>query len=141
VGSLLLTGLLAGCGDDSGSSSATTSVEAGYCDAWAQVGEAFAGYDQIDLVNGGLDSVRAYLDELDASLEELSAAAGSLLQPRIDAFTTSLSDLVTTLTSPSLPVDRRTQVQEARDQVQRSWDDLVSTVGTSCPDVSVPEGS
>lgn len=131
-----LAGLgLGACSDSAPSTSATTSPSQAYCDSWANVVSAFKAYDQVDVVNGGLDSVRNYFDQLQSAVSGLSSSSDSLLTPKIEAFTTSLSDLGTTLTSPSLPVDRRQQVAEAKVKVDSAWNDLVATAKTACPNV------
>ena len=100
---------LAGCGgdDDSAATTTTVDVRAQYCDSWAELITAFEAYDEIDVVEGGLDSVRTFFDDLDAAAQALADAADDQLQPSVDAFTASLDDLGTTLASSSMPVDRR----------------------------------
>jgi hypothetical protein len=135
---VLTFGAAASCSDDSDESAATTTVDARqeYCDAWAGLITAFQAYDEVDVVNGGLDSVRAYFDDLDAAAQQLDAAADAQLQPPVDAFETALDNLGTTLTSTSLPVDRREQVQAAAEQVDTAWNDLVEAFKADCPSVT-----
>ena len=116
----------------------TTDVRQVYCDAWAGLITAFKAYDEIDIVNGGLDSVRSYFDDLDAANQTLDAAASDQLEGEIVAFTDALDNLGSTLTSPSLPVDRRTQVQEASVAVDTAWNDLVAALTADCPSVTAP---
>lgn len=120
----------------SSQSSATTSVSAAYCAAWGDLTTAFGNYDKIDLLNGGIDSVRSYFNELEAAATSLKAESDTLLAPKVEAFSTSLQDLVTTLTSTSLPVNRAQQVRDAKAAVDTSWNDLVTTVKTNCPGVT-----
>jgi hypothetical protein len=128
----------AACSTSSTTAAATT-VPTGpasqYCTAWSDLVTAFGAYDQIDVVNGGLDSVRTYIDDVEAAATSLASASDSLLQPKVEAFNTSLQDLVTTLTSPDLPVNRTQQVRDAKAEVDAAWNDLVTTITTTCPDV------
>ena len=132
-------GALVGCSsDDDTTATTTTTVDTRkeYCDAWGGLIDAFEAYDEIDVVNGGLDSVRTYCDALDSAAQQLADAADAQLQPKVDAFTTALDDLGTTLTSSSLPVDRREQVRAAADQVDTAWNDLVEAFKAGCPSVT-----
>ncbi|MCU0310911.1 MAG: hypothetical protein MUE36_08210 [Acidimicrobiales bacterium] len=130
-------GALAACSSDDDSTTATT-VDAAqnYCDAWSSLISAFEAYDEIDIVNGGLDSVRSYFDELETAARQLAEAADAQLEPAVDAFTTSLDDLGTALTSSSLPVDRRDQVRAATEAVDSAWNDLVEAAKAGCPSVT-----
>lgn len=131
-------GALAGCSSDGDTAATTTTadIRQQYCDAWAGLISAFEAYDEIDVVNGGLDSVRTYFDDLDTAAQQLEAAADAQLQPDVEAFTTALDELGTTLTSSSLPVDRRDQVRAAANQVDTAWNDLVDAFDAGCPSVT-----
>ncbi len=135
----VMTGIAAGCSDgDDETAATTTTADSGqaYCDAWADLIAAFEAYDQIDVVNGGLDSVRTYFDDLDVAAQTLETAVSEQLGDEVDAFTTALDDLGTTLTSPSLPVDRREQVRAAAAEVDTAWNDLVAAFKADCPSVT-----
>lgn len=127
----MLLGALAGCSNDDDTAATTTTVDTRqeYCDAWAGLIPAY----EIDVVNGGLVSVRTYFDDPDASAQQLTDAADAQLRSQVEAFTTALDDLGTTLTSLSLPVDRREQVRDAADQVDTAWNDFVEAVKAGCP--------
>ena len=135
----LLVTLLVGasaCSSSGGSTAtATTSVTSGYCAAWGDLVGAFGAYDQVDIVNGGLDSVRSYIDQVESAATSLASASDSMLTPKVEAFNTSMQDLVTTLTSKDLPVDRTQQVRAAKAQVDSAWNEMVSAFTTQCPDV------
>jgi hypothetical protein len=134
---LVSLGALAGCSNDDTAATATT-VDTGqqYCDAWAGLISAFEAYDEIDVVNGGLDAVRTYFDDLDTAARQLAEASDAQLQPKVEEFTTALDNLGTTLTSTSLPVDRREQVRAAAADVDRTWNDLVDAFKADCPSVT-----
>jgi hypothetical protein len=135
---LVSLGALAGCSNDDDTAATATTVDTGqqYCDAWAGLISAFEAYDEIDVVNGGLDSVRTYFDDLDTAAQQLAEAADAQLQPKVEAFTTALDNLGTTLTSTSLPVDRREQVRVAAADVDTTWNELVDAFNTGCPSVT-----
>lgn len=135
---LLSLGGLAGCSDDESTTAAppTTDIRQDYCDAWQGLITAFEAYDEIDVVNGGLDSVRTYFDDLDAAARELADAADAQLAPEVDVFTSSLDALATTMTSTSLPVDRREQVRAAANEVDAAWNDLVAAFEAGCPSIT-----
>jgi hypothetical protein len=134
---LVSLGALAGCSNDDTAATATT-VDTGqqYCDAWAGLISAFEAYDEIDVVNGGLDAVRTYFDDLDTAARQLAEASDAQLQPKVEEFTTALDNLGTTLTSTSLPVDRREQVRAAAADVDTAWNDLVDAFKADCPSVT-----
>lgn len=135
---LVSLGALAGCSssEETAATTTTANTRQQYCDAWAGLISAFEAYDEIDVVNGGLDSVRSYFDDLDSAAQQLAEASDAQLQPKVDAFTTALDNLGTTLTSSSLPVDRREQVRAAADQVDTAWNDLVEAFKAGCPSVT-----
>lgn len=135
---LLSLGALAGCSNDGDTAATTTTVDTRqqYCDAWSGLISAFEAYDEIDVVNGGLDSVRTYFDGLDTAAQTLADSADAQLKPKVEAFTTALDNLGTTLTSSSLPVDRRQQVRAAAAQVDMAWNDLVEAFKAGCPSVT-----
>jgi hypothetical protein len=134
---LVSLGALAGCSNDDTAATATT-VDTGqqYCDAWAGLISAFEAYDEIDVVNGGLDAVRTYFDDLDTAARQLAEASDAQLQPKVEEFTTALDNLGTTLTSTSLPVDRREQVRAAAADVDTAWNELVDAFKADCPSVT-----
>ncbi len=133
---LLPLGAVACSSDSDSGSPGTTTASQAYCSAWSDLVTAFGQYDQIDIINGGMDSVRSYFDQLESAAQDLQSSSDSLIGPKVEAFTTSLEDLGTTLTSPSLPVDRTAQVRQAKGAVDDAWNELVGTVKTSCPDVT-----
>lgn len=114
-------------------SSTSAAPGAAYCAGWAQVRADFAAYRSIDVVSGGTNAVRAYLDRLQTSLQQLRAAADAQLRARVDAFTASLTTLADTLTTATLPVDRRAQVRAASAAVNARWDDLLAAAAPGCP--------
>jgi hypothetical protein len=134
---LVSLGALAGCSNDDTAATATT-VDTGqqYCDAWAGLISAFEAYDEIDVMNGGLDAVRTYFDDLDTAARQLAEASDAQLQPKVEEFTTALDNLGTTLTSTSLPVDRREQVRAAAADVDTAWNELVDAFKADCPSVT-----
>jgi hypothetical protein len=136
----LLTSVALGCsgGDDEDAAGSTTAQEPSqeYCDAWSDLIAAFEAYEEIDIVNGGLDSVRTYFDDLEQAAAALQVAAGAQLGDEVDAFTVALDELGTTLTSTSLPVDRSDLVSAATDAVDVAWNDLVAAFSAGCPSVT-----
>lgn len=125
---VLAFGSLAACGgDDTGAA-----TEAAYCTAWSDVRTAFEGFREIDVVEGGLDSVREQITSVETSLEALRTSSEELLAAEAEAFRSSLDELVTTLTSTDLPVDRRAEVRAATEVVDAAWNDLVAKADADC---------
>jgi hypothetical protein len=126
---LLAAGAFAGCddGDD---------ADAAYCDSLVEMRQAFESYSEIDVVEGGLDSIRTYVDGIETALAEVRSANDARIGVEADAFRTALDELVTTLTSGELPVDRREEVRAAADDVKRTWDELVAAGEIECPDLA-----
>ena len=127
---LVVAGAVAGCGDDG------AAADAAFCDSLVEVREAFESYSEIDLIAGGLDSIRTYVDGIGSALSEMRSANSARIGEEADAFRTALDELVTTLTTGDLPVDRREEVREAADEVERTWAALVTAGEIECPDVA-----
>jgi hypothetical protein len=125
---LLAFGALTSCGDDD----EEAATEAAYCGAWADVRAAFEGFREIDVVEGGLESVRTQVTAIETSLDTLRTSSEELLAREAEAFRASLDELVTTLTSPDLPVDRREEVRAASDEVDGAWNDLLAKADADC---------
>lgn len=144
IAAALTVAATVGCSSDSsdsnGSDGSDEPAQAGYCDAWSNTVDAFEAYQDIDIVEDGPDSVRAYLDKLDQAVRDLAGAVDEQVQPEVDAFETAVQDLADTVTSTSLPLDRRDEVEAAASDVQSSWDDLAAAARPDCPDVSAPTG-
>ncbi|MCU0261389.1 MAG: hypothetical protein MUE78_10245 [Ilumatobacteraceae bacterium] len=114
---------IAACGDDD---------EAAYCDSWASVRTAFAGFRDVDVVENGLEAVRGQLAELESSLDALRASSEDLLTDEAEALGAALDELAITLTSTDLPVDRRAEVRAAADEVDAAWARLVAQADVDC---------
>lgn len=120
--------------DDSDTASTTTTppVEA-TCEAWAATTDAFQAFDQIDVVDNGLDSVRTYLDGLGTAVQTLQDAATAQLKPSVDRLQSSLQGLQDALTaSPVVAADVRSSLQD----IDSAWNSLVTELRTSCPEVT-----
>jgi hypothetical protein len=120
----------AACGDDE------SAADAAYCDSLLEVRDAFESYSEIDVIEGGLDSIRTYVDGIEAALADMRSASDARIGEEADAFRTALDELVTTLTSGELPVGRREEVRAAADEVERTWNELVAAGEIDCPDVA-----
>jgi hypothetical protein len=138
VAALLALGTIAGCSSETNTAATTTTASPSqqYCDAWSGLITSFQAYDQIDVVQGGIDSVRTYFDNLKTAAKKLADTSDAQLEPAVDSFNAALDNLGTTLTSSSLPVDRRAQVRAAADQVDTAWNDLVDAFKAGCPSVT-----
>ncbi|HSM66672.1 MAG TPA: hypothetical protein VK860_10240 [Ilumatobacteraceae bacterium] len=130
IAAALLVAPAAGCGDDE------SAADAAYCDSLIEVRDAFESYSEIDVVEGGLDSIRTYVDRIETALADMRSASDARIGEEADAFRTALDELVTTLTSGELPVDRREEVRAAADEVERTWNELVAAGEIDCPDVA-----
>ena len=129
---LFVAAVAVGCGNDDD----TAAADAAYCDSLLEVREAFESYAEIDVVEGGMDSIRQYVDDIEAALADVRSANAARIGEEADAFRTALDDLVTTLTTGELPVDRREEVRAAADEVERTWDQLIAAGEIECPDVA-----
>jgi hypothetical protein len=127
---LLVAAVASGCGDDDGA------ADVAYCDSLVELRDAFESYSEIDVVEGGLDSIRTYVDGIETALSDVRSANDARIGEEADAFRTALDELVTTLTSTELPVDRREEVRAAADEVERTWDELAAAGEVECPDVA-----
>ncbi|HSL74366.1 MAG TPA: hypothetical protein VK853_07860 [Ilumatobacteraceae bacterium] len=128
---LLVATAAAGCGGDD-----DAAADAAYCDSLLQVRDAFESYAEIDVIEGGLDSIRTYVDGIESALADVRSANDARIGEEADAFRTALDELVITLTTGELPVDRREEVRAAADEVERAWNDLVAAGEIECPDVA-----
>lgn len=126
---LLAATAVAGCDDGN-------DADAAYCDSLVEMRQAFESYSEIDVVEGGLDSIRTYVDGIETALADVRSANDARIGDEADAFRTALDELVTTLTSGELPVDRREEVRAAADEVERTWDELVAAGEIECPDLA-----
>jgi hypothetical protein len=127
---LVVVAVAAGCSDDD------SSADAAYCESLVEARDAFESYADIDIVQGGLDSIRTYVDRIEAALADVRSANSARVGEEADAFRAALDELVVTLTTGELPVDRREEVRAAADEVQRTWDELVAAGEIECPDVA-----
>jgi hypothetical protein len=123
---LLLGTVAAACSDDD-------SADAAYCDSLQEARTAFEQYSEVDIVQGGLDSVRQYIDGIEAALADVRAANDARIGEEADAFRAALDELVNTVTTGSLPVDRREQVRAASAEVDRTWAELEAAAEIECP--------
>ena len=116
------------CGDDS---------EDAYCDAWEDAVDAYTELRSLDLTAVGTDGVQAAVDDLDSALQELAAATEDQAGADVQRFRESVEQLVETVLSPELPVDRRDEVAAAIDDVRSAWDDVAAAVQVECPGIDV----
>lgn len=134
---LVLSVTLGAC-SSSGSSSttATTTPAEQLCTAWSGVVDAFNAYRQVDVINGGLNSVRNYVDDLGASIQTLQSAASATVQPQVEALRSALTHLADTLgtnTSTTKVSTNLSEIRTAVSDVNNAWNDLVSALRTECP--------
>jgi hypothetical protein len=118
-----------GCGDDD------SAADAAYCSSLLRAQEAFEQYTDVDVIEGGLASIREYVDGIEAALAEVREANVARIGDELDAFRTAFDELLTTLTTGDLPVDRRDEVSAARDEVERTWDELRAAAEIDCGDI------
>jgi hypothetical protein len=116
------------CGDD---------AEDAYCDAWEGTVDAYNDLRALDVMAVGSDGLQAAVDELDSSLQELAEATENQAGDDVQALSQSVEQLIETVLSPDLPVDRREEVTVAIDDLRSAWDDVADAVGVECPDVDV----
>jgi hypothetical protein len=117
------------CGDD---------AEDAYCDAWEGAVEAYTELRALDLTAVGSEGLRTAVDDLDSSLQELVNAAENQAGDDVERLRESVEQLIETVLSPDLPVDRRDEVAAAADDLRSAWDDVADSVRVECPDLSVP---
>jgi hypothetical protein len=128
---LFITAVATGCSNDD-----DAAADAAYCDSLVEVRSAFESYSEIDIVAGGMDSIREYVDRIETALDEVRSANDARIGEEADAFRTALDELVTTLTTGELPVDRREEVRAAADEVDRTWDELIAAGEIECPEIA-----
>jgi hypothetical protein len=128
---LALLLLAPACSDDDEGSSDTTTAEDRTCEAWSGVVTSFEAYEEIDVVDEGLDSVRSYLSDLESALGEFGDAASDQLRPEVEALTSAVGDLEDAVTGDA----SASAVGEAVDEIDAAWNDLVDTLSTECPSV------
>jgi hypothetical protein len=132
VGAAALLALpLAACSSNGSDEEATstTSVQAAYCGAWDDVVDAFAAFDELDLVGEGLGSVRTYLDDLGESLQTFGDAADAKLGPQVEDLRSSITAL-----GDALAGDADTDLGDAAADLRTSWDALVTALREDCPE-------
>ena len=116
------------CGDDS---------EDAYCDAWSGAVDAYSELRSLDLVAVGSDGLQAAVDDLDSALVELAEATEDQVGDDVDRLRESVEQLIETVLSPDLPVDRRDEVAAAIDDLRSAWGDVADAVRVDCPDVDI----
>jgi len=115
------------------SSSDSKSAEAKYCESWQKVADAFSTISDISLTASGVEGLDTSVQKVSDAVASLVASADSMLKPKVEAFQSSLTDLADAVTTPS--VDYLDNIDKASSKVDTSWNDLVTTAKTSCPDV------
>ena len=116
------------CGDD---------AEDAYCDAWEGTVDAYAELRALDVTAVGTDGLQAAVDDLDSALQELVEATENQAGDDVQQLRGSVEQLIETVLSPDLPVDRRDEVAAAIDQLRTAWDDAAAAVQVECPDVDI----
>ncbi len=104
----------------------TTQVQAAYCGAWDDVVDAFAAFDDLDLVNDGLSSVRTFLDDLGTSLEAFADAADAKLRPQVDDLKAAIDGLGEAIAGDA-------DLGDAATELRTAWDALVAALQEDCP--------
>lgn len=133
---LALTLAVGACSSSSSSSSTTTTTPAqAYCGSWQEVVDAFNSFNQVDILGKGLDSLKAPTQQLQTAVDHLGSTSDAMLRPKVDALVSAVKDVGTTVSSNSLSVDTLTRARTAVQNVQSAWNDLVSTLRTTCPEV------
>jgi hypothetical protein len=116
------------CGDD---------AEDAYCDAWEGTVDAYTELRALDVTAVGTDGLRSAVDELDSALQELAEATEDQAGDAVQRLRTSVDQLIETVLSPDLPVDRRDEVTVAIDDLRSAWEDVADSVRVECPDINV----
>jgi hypothetical protein len=114
----LVVGVVA-CGDDDSASTTvpTTTVppsttnpgpvgsaSAELCQAVDQLKTSITGLSSIDVVRNGTSAVTDALNQIKTDLGAVKSAAGSDVQPQVDAFQGAVDQLQTTLSASSPPI-------------------------------------
>jgi hypothetical protein len=116
------------CGNDS---------EDAYCDAWEGTVGAYTELRALDVTAVGTDGLQAAVEDLGAALKELAEATEDQAGDDVQRFRVSVEQLIETVLSPDLPVDRRDEVAAATDDLRAAWDDVAGAVRVECPDVDI----
>ena len=129
VGLLAVAALVGGC------SSESKSAEEKYCDSWQDVVDSFASIEDVSITASGIENLDTAVNEVTASVEKLASAADSMAEPKVAALEDSLSSLGDLVKSPQISTAYLDKVSTALSEVDTAWNDLVTTLKTSCPDV------
>jgi hypothetical protein len=116
------------CGNDS---------EDAYCDAWEGTVDAYTELRALDVAAVGTDGLRSAVEGLDSALQELAEATEDQAGDDVQRLRTSVEQLIETVLSPDLPVDRRDEVAVAVDDLRSAWDDVADSVRVECPDINL----
>jgi hypothetical protein len=128
AGTAMLLLAATACGDD---------AEDAYCDAWSGTVDAYTELRTLDVIAVGSDGLQAAVDDLDSALQELAEATENQAGDDVQRFRESVEQLIETVLSPDLPVDRRDEVAAAIDELRTAWDDAATAVQVECPDVDI----
>lgn len=129
IGLLAVVSLAAGCSSDS------KTAEQKYCDSWQNVVNAFKGIENVTITSKGIENLDTTVQNIDDAARKLADSADSMAKPKVTAFEDSLKNLGDLVKSPEISSSYLDKVKTALDDVDAAWNDLVTTIKTSCPDV------
>lgn len=129
VGLLAIVSLVAGC------SSSSKSAEQKYCESWQGVVTAFQSIQNVTITTSGIQNLDKSVTEITDAAKKLASSADSMAKPKVTALEDSLKNLGDLVKSPEISTGYLDKVTTALDDVDKAWNDLVTTLKTSCPDV------
>ncbi|CAB4615284.1 unannotated protein [freshwater metagenome] len=89
----------------------------------------------MSITASGIENLDTAVNEVTASVEKLASAADSMAEPKVTALEDSLSSLGDLVKSPQISTAYLDKVSTALSDVDTAWNDLVTTLKTSCPEV------
>lgn len=125
LGSLLVAGI--GCSKEESSDR--------LCDSYEAFSTSVRDLQQVDIVNGGLDSARTAVDKVSASFGDLKDAAKDQFGSELGDFKASLDGLASViagLPSQPSPTDAKVAVETAVARVKDSYDSLAQALDVQC---------
>jgi hypothetical protein len=114
--------LLVGCGDDDDAQSAV-------CDAQSQLDEDVDELKNLDMSDTSVNDVKGILSDIGDDVQNLKDAASDELSPQIDAVSSALDDLdstVSNLGSSASPSDAASAIQQSLGDLSTATSDLKS---------------
>ena len=104
--------------------------ESSFCDDQADLQSSFQDLRDVNVADDGITALDEAIDAVVADAEALRASVPDL-EPEIDAFTSSVQDLQTSVASAPNPAEQATAAVDGLSTVSIAWDAL-EQAGAEC---------